>query len=264
MSSYLDAVRRRVVIFDGAMGTNLQLCHLGPDDFGGAGFEGCNEMLCDTRPEVVAGVHRSFYEVGVDVVETDSFGTLPWVLAEYGIAERTYELALKAAEIARRVADEFRTDERDRWVAGSLGPGTKLASLGQISFVDIRDGYAEAARGLIDGGVDLLVVETCQDLLQAKAAVIGCRRAMADTGRTVPIQAQVTIELTGRMLMGTEIGAALTTLDALRPDVLGINCATGPQEMNEHLRYLSQHARTALGLPAQRRPAFRGRRPDAL
>jgi 5-methyltetrahydrofolate--homocysteine methyltransferase len=252
VDSYLDAVGQRVVIFDGATGTNLQLRQLGPDDFGGAVYEGCNELLCDTRPDVVADLHRSFLEVGVDVVETDSFGALPWVLAEYGIAERTHELALKSARIAREVADGY----DGRWVAGSLGPGTKIASLGQIAFADQRDGYQEAALGLLDGGVDLLIIETVQDLLQAKAAIIGCRRAMAGAGRTVPIQVQVTIELTGRMLMGTEIGAALTTLDALRPDVIGLNCATGPQEMSEHLRYLSQHCRTPIsclpnaGLPS--------------
>jgi 5-methyltetrahydrofolate--homocysteine methyltransferase len=252
VNSYLDAARERVVIFDGAAGTNLQLRSLGPDDFGGPVLEGCNELLCDTRPDVVADLHRSFFEVGVDVVETDSFGTLPWVLAEYGIAERTHELALKAARIAREVAGGY----GERWVAGSLGPGTKIASLGQIAFADQRDGYQVAARGLLEGGVDLLVIETVQDLLQAKAAIIGCRRAMAAVGRAVPVQVQVTIELTGRMLMGTEIGAALTTLDAMRPDVIGLNCATGPQEMSEHLRYLSQHCRVPIsclpnaGLPS--------------
>ncbi len=258
MTTYLEALRERVVIFDGATGTNLQLRDLGPDDFGGPALEGCNELLCDTRPDVVADLHRSFFDVGVDVVETDSFGSLPWVLAEYGIAHRTRGLAQRSARIAREVAAGYRGagGGRDAWVAGSLGPGTKLVSLGQISFADLRDGYQEAAAGLLEGGVDLFVVETCQDLLQVKAAMIGCRRAMAAVGRQVPIQAQVTIELTGRMLMGTEIGAALTTLDAIRPDVMGINCATGPQEMSEHLRYLSQHARMPLsclpnaGLPS--------------
>jgi 5-methyltetrahydrofolate--homocysteine methyltransferase len=252
VTSYLDAVRQRVVVFDGATGTNLQLRQLGPDDFGGPALEGCNELLCDTRPDVVADLHRSFFDVGVDVVETNSFGSLPWVLAEYGIAERTHELAKKSAVIAREVASGY----PGRWVAGSLGPGTKIASLGQIAFADQRDGYEVAARGLLEGGVDLLIVETVQDLLQAKAAVVACRRAMAAVGRQVPVQVQVTVELTGRMLMGTEIGAALTALDAVRPDVIGLNCATGPQEMSEHLRYLSQHARMPIsclpnaGLPS--------------
>jgi len=252
VADFLDDARQRVIIYDGATGTNLQMRQLGPDDFGGPSYEGCNEILADTRPDVVADLHRSFLDVGVDVVETDSFGTLPWVLAEYGIAERTHELALKSARIARDVASGY----PGTWVAGSLGPGTKIASLGQISFATQRDGYEEAARGLLEGGVDLLIIETVQDLLQAKAAIIGCRRALAHLGRQVPIQVQITIELTGRMLMGTEIGAALTTLDALRPDVVGLNCATGPQEMSEHLRYLSQHARMPIsclpnaGLPS--------------
>jgi 5-methyltetrahydrofolate--homocysteine methyltransferase len=244
--SYLDAVREGVVIFDGATGTNLQLRHLGPDDFGGAALEGCNEILVDTRPDVIADLHRSFFDVGCDVVETDSFGALPWVLAEYHLADRTRELATKAARLARDVAGPAGTN--GRWVAGSLGPGTKIASLGQISFVEQRDGYQEAAAGLLAGGVDLFVVETIQDLLQAKAAIIGCRRAMAEAGRQIPIQVQVTIETTGRMLMGTEIGAALTTIDALRPDVIGLNCATGPAEMSEHLRYLSQRSRVPISV----------------
>ncbi len=244
VGSYLEALAERVVVFDGATGTNLQLRNLDPDDFGGPALEGCNEMLVATRPDVVADLHRSFLEVGCDVVETDSFGSLPWVLAEYGIAGRARELARLAATIARDVADGF----GDRFVAGSLGPGTRIASLGQIRFADQRDGYQEAAAGLLEGGVDLLVVETVQDLLQAKAAIVGARRAMAETGRQVPLQVQVTIETTGRMLMGTEVGAALTTLDAMRPEVVGLNCATGPAEMSEHLRYLSARARSHLSV----------------
>jgi 5-methyltetrahydrofolate--homocysteine methyltransferase len=252
-ASYLEAVHEGVVVFDGATGTNLQALGLGPDDFGGAGFEGCNEMLCVTRPDAVAGLHSAFFDAGCQVVETDSFGSLPWVLAEYGIAERAGELARAAASLARDVAGP---PSNGRFVAGSLGPGTKIASLGQIGFAEMRDGYQEAAFGLLEGGVDLLLVETVQDLLQAKAAVIGCRRAMAAAGREVPIQVQVTIETTGQMLMGTEIGAALTTLDALRADVIGLNCATGPEEMGEHLRYLSAHCRAPVsclpnaGLPS--------------
>jgi 5-methyltetrahydrofolate--homocysteine methyltransferase len=237
-SSYLETLNERVVVFDGATGTNLQLRHLTEDDFGGHAFEGCNELLCATRPDVIADLHRSFLDVGCDAVETDSFGSLPWVLAEYHLEDRTFELAERSASIARDVASGY----PGRWVAGSLGPGTKIASLGQISFATQRDGYQLAAEGLLAGGVDLFVIETVQDLLQAKAAIIGVRRAMAKAGREVPIQVQVTIETTGRMLMGTEIGAALTTVAALRPDVIGLNCATGPAEMSEHLRYLSQHA----------------------
>jgi 5-methyltetrahydrofolate--homocysteine methyltransferase len=241
---YTEAVSGRVVIFDGAMGTNIQLRDLGPDDFGGPTLDGCNELLVERRPDVIADLHRSFLDVGCDVVETDSFGSLPWVLAEYGLADRTYDLAKRSASIARDVADGY----DGRFVAGSLGPGTKIASLGQITFVEERDGYQLAAAGLLAGGVDLFVIETVQDLLQAKAAIIGCRRAMADAGREVPIQVQVTIETTGRMLLGSEIGAGLTTLDALRPDVIGLNCATGPAEMSEHLRYLSAHARMPIAV----------------
>ncbi len=237
------------MIFDGATGTNLQLRQLGPEDFGGAALEGCNEILVDTRPDVIADLHRSFFDVGSDVVETDSFGSLPWVLAEYGIESRTLELATKAARLARREADVAAARSgTTKWVAGSLGPGTKIASLGQITFAEQRDGYQLAARGLLDGGVDLFIIETVQDLLQAKAAIIGCRRAMVEAGRQVPLQVQVTIETTGRMLMGTEIGAALTTLDALRPDVIGLNCATGPAEMSEHLRYLSRYCRVPISV----------------
>ncbi|HEX2039326.1 MAG TPA: methionine synthase [Acidimicrobiales bacterium] len=249
--SYLDLVRERVVVFDGATGTNLQLRDLTADDFGGPAFEGCNELLVVTRPDVIADLHRSFFDVGVDVVETDTFGAFPVVLAEYGIPERTHELNVAAARIAREVADGY-----GGFVAGSMGPGTKLPSLGQIRFAELRDAYEVQARALLEGGVDLFIVETSYDLLQVKAAVIACRRAMAAAGRTVPLQVQVTIELTGRMLPGTEIGAALTSIDALRADVVGLNCATGPQEMSEHLRYLSQRARTPIsclpnaGLPS--------------
>ena len=241
MASYLDAVRERVVIFDGATGTNLQLRNLTADDFGGMALEGCNEILVDTRPDVVEELHRSFFDVGVDVVETDSFGGSSIVLAEYGLADRARELNRKAAGIAKEVAASYAHGGGDRWVAGSMGPGTKFPSLGQIRFAEFRDVYQEQAEGLLEGGVDLLIVETMFDLLSAKAGMIACRRAMASVGREVPLQVQVTMELTGRMLPGTEIGAALTALEAMRPDVIGINCATGPREMSEHLRYLSQH-----------------------
>ncbi len=250
---YLQAVHDGLVIFDGATGTNLQELGLGATDFGGPSLEGCNEILCLTRPDAIAGLHQSFFDAGCDVVETDSFGSLPWVLAEYDIAGRARELARSAATIARDVADGY---PGGRWVAGSLGPGTKVVSLGQIGFTEMRDGYQEAATGLLEGGVDFLLVETVQDPLQAKAAMIGCRRAMEAAGRQVPLQVQVTIETTGRMLMGSEIAAALTTLDAMRPDVIGLNCATGPEEMGEHLRYLSAHCRVPIscqpnaGLPS--------------
>ncbi|MBW3669471.1 MAG: homocysteine S-methyltransferase family protein, partial [Actinobacteria bacterium] len=251
MHSYLEALRERVVVFDGATGTNIQMRELTADDFGGPSLEGCNEVLVETRPDVIADLHRSFLDVGVDVVETDTFGAFSVVLAEYGLQHKAYDLNVAAARIAKEVASGY-----GGWVAGSIGPGTKFPSLGQIRFTEVRDSYEEQARGLIEGGVDFFIIETVYDLLQAKAAMIACRRAMAAAGKELPIQVQVTMELTGRMLPGTEIGAALTALDAMRPDVIGLNCATGPQEMSEHLRYLSQRARVPLsclpnaGLPS--------------
>jgi 5-methyltetrahydrofolate--homocysteine methyltransferase len=241
-SSYLRAVGERVVIFDGAMGTSLQMANLTADDFGGPDLEGCNELLVITRPDAVDRVHRSFFEVGCDVVETDTFGGFSTVLAEYGLSDRVRELNLAAARIARDAANDFSTPDRPRWVAGSIGPGTKFPTLGQIPYADLRDAYEEQASALLEGGVDLLLVETVFDLLQAKAAINGARRAMAASGRRVPIQTQVTIELTGTMLPGTEIGAALCALEAMDVDVIGLNCATGPAEMFEPLRHLTGHA----------------------
>ncbi|MEA3056581.1 MAG: 5-methyltetrahydrofolate--homocysteine methyltransferase [Actinomycetota bacterium] len=252
MSDFLKAARERVVIYDGAFGTYMQGKDLTADDFGGPVLEGCNEMLVLTRPDVVAEMHDAFFAVGCDIVETATFGAFAVPLAEYGIADKTYEINVAAGRIAREVAAGY----PGRWVSGSIGPGTKMPTLGHITFAALRDAYEEQARGLLDGGVDVLLVETQYDLLAAKAGVIACRRAMAATGRTVPIQLQVTIENTGRMLVGTEIGAALTALDPMRPDVLGINCATGPTEMHEHLRHLSRHARMPIsclpnaGLPS--------------
>ena len=255
-SPYLQALRERVVVFDGAMGTNLQLLGLAAEDFGGPEYEGCNEYLVDTKPDLVAQVHRSFYEVGCDVVETDTFGSTSVVLAEYGLAERARELTRTAAELACSVRDEFATPERPRWVAGSMGPGTKFPTLGQIPYADFRDAYEEQALGLLEGGVDLLLIETQFDMLSVKAAINGARRAMVALDRYVPLQTQVTIELTGRMLPGTEIGAALTVLDAMQVDVVGLNCATGPVEMSEALRHLSGASRVPIacipnaGLPS--------------
>jgi 5-methyltetrahydrofolate--homocysteine methyltransferase len=255
-SSYLEAVRRRVVILDGATGTNLQLANLTAEDFGGPELEGCNEILVDTRPEVVERLHRSFLDVGVDVIETDTFGAFSVVLAEYGLADRAHELNVTAARLARCVADGYATPDRPRWVAGSMGPGTKFPTLGQIPFADLRDSYEEQASGLLSGGVDLLLIETVYDLLQAKAAIGGARRAMARLDRRVPLQLQVTIELTGRMLPGTEVQAALAALDAMQVDVIGLNCATGPSEMGEPLRYLAASSRVPIscvpnaGLPS--------------
>ena len=240
--TYLDAVNERVIVFDGAFGTFVQGLDLGPDDFGGPALEGCNEMLCLTRPDVIRSMHEAFLAVGVDAIETASFGSFSTVLTEYDIPERAYELNVAAASLAREVASGFEADGRSRFVAGSIGPGTKLPSLGHIGFGELHDSYVEQARGLLDGGSDLFLIETCMDLLQIKAAMQACRKAMKIVGREVPIQVQVTMETTGRMLVGTEIGAALVALEAMRPDVIGINCATGPAEMQEHLRHLSQHS----------------------
>jgi len=255
-STFLDALRDRVLVFDGAFGTWVQGHDLSADDFGGPVLEGCNENLVLTRPDLIRQMHDEFFSVGVDAVETATFGAFPVVLAEYGIPEVTLELNRAAAELAREVAADHSTPERPRWVIGSVGPGTKLPSLGHIGFAELRDAYLPQMEGLLVGGADVLLIETVQDLLQGKAALVAARRAMESTGIRVPLIAQVTIETTGRMLIGSEIGAALTSLEAMRPDVIGLNCATGPAEMTEHLRYLSQHARTFLsclpnaGLPS--------------
>ena len=246
-SRFLDLVHERVVIYDGATGTWLQMHPLTNDDFGGPELEGCNEMLCITRPELIAQMHREYFEAGSDIVETNSFGS-GVALMEYDLLERSHELNRVAARIAREVADEMSTPDRPRFVAGSMGPGTKFPTLGQITYAELRAIYAVQAGGLIDGGVDVLLIETQFDLLGIKAAMNGCRDAMAATGREVPLQVQVTVELTGRMLPGTEIAAALAALDPMRPDILGLNCATGPVEMGEHLRHLSQHCRVPISV----------------
>ena len=241
-NSFLDTLRERIVVFDGAMGTSLQSQNLTVDDYGGPQFEGCPEYLLVSKPSAVERVHAAFLEVGCDAVETDSFGAIPYVLAEYGIAEMAYELSRRAAQLARRVAADFSTPDRPRWVAGSMGPGTKSPSLGHITFAEVKAAYAETARGLLDGGADVLIVETCQDLLQTKATLSAIFEEFRRSGRRVPVIAQVTIESNGVMLPGTEIGAALTALEPFPIDVVGMNCGTGPRDMAEHLRYLCQNA----------------------
>ncbi|MDQ1479745.1 MAG: 5-methyltetrahydrofolate--homocysteine methyltransferase, partial [Actinomycetota bacterium] len=243
---FLAALLERVLVFDGAFGTWMQGHDLGPDDFGGEVLEGCNEMLVLTRPDLVTQMHESFFAVGVDAVETATFGAFPLVLKEYDIADKTLEINRRAAEMAREVASGFSTPDRPRFVIGSMGPGTRLPSLGQIPYEELRAGYELQVDGLIAGGTDVLLIETVYDLLQAKAAINGARAAMRSAGVLLPIMVQVTVETTGRMLVGSEIGAALTALEAMQPDVIGMNCATGPAEMTEHLRYLAQHARTFL------------------
>ncbi|GAC1328148.1 MAG: methionine synthase [Mycobacteriales bacterium] len=239
-----QALRERVVVADGAMGTMLQAAELTLDDF--EGHEGCNEILSVTRPDVVRGVHDAYFAVGCDAVETNTFGANLANLAEYGIAERIHELAEAAARVAREVADGWSSPDRPRWVLGSVGPGTKLPTLGHVRYAELRDAYQEQVAGMLAGGVDGVLVETAQDLLQAKAALNGARRAITAAGRTVPLIAQVTVETTGTMLLGSEIGAALTALEPLGIDLIGLNCATGPAEMSEHLRQLSRTARVGL------------------
>ena len=226
------------------MGSMLQGSPATLDDF--AGHEGCNEILNITRPDIVSGIHDAYLAAGVDCISTNTFGANLGNLGEYGISDRIFELAEAGARIAREAADRWSADDRPRWVLGSMGPGTKLPTLGHVAFAELRDTYTGNAAGLLRGGADALIVETCQDLLQAKAAVIGAKRAIAAAGADVVLIAQVTIETTGAMLLGTEIGAALTALEPLGVDVIGLNCATGPGEMSEHLRYLSAHSRLPL------------------
>ncbi|MEV6420162.1 methionine synthase [Streptomyces sp. NPDC051662] len=240
-----EALATRVVVADGAMGTMLQAQDPTMEDF--QNLEGCNEILNVTRPDIVRSVHEEYFSVGVDCVETNTFGTNYAALAEYDIPERVFELAESGARIAREVADEFTVSTgQQRWVLGSMGPGTKLPTLGHAPYLTLRDAYQQNAEGMIAGGADALLVETTQDLLQTKAAVLGARRALTATGTNLPIICSVTVETTGTMLLGSEIGAALTALEPLGIDMIGLNCATGPAEMSEHLRYLARHSRIPL------------------
>ncbi|MFF7196240.1 methionine synthase [Streptomyces sp. NPDC008079] len=239
-----EALASRVVVADGAMGTMLQAQEPTLDDF--QQLEGCNEILNITRPDIVRSVHEAYFSVGVDCVETNTFGANHSALGEYDIPERIHELSQAGARLAREVADGFAADGRPRWVLGSMGPGTKLPTLGHAPYGVLRDGYEANAAGLIAGGADALIIETTQDLLQTKAAVIAAHRAMASAGVSLPLICSVTVETTGTMLLGSEIGAALTALEPLGIDMIGLNCATGPAEMSEHLRYLARHSRIPL------------------
>jgi 5-methyltetrahydrofolate--homocysteine methyltransferase len=234
----IEAVRSRVVVADGAMGTMIQEAKPSLEDF--QGYEGCNEVLNITRPDIISAIHTRYLESGAEAIETNTFGANFANLAEYDIESRIEELALAGAKIARAVADEFSTEAKPRWVLGSVGPGTKLPSLGHEKFSVLRDAYQTQTRGMLIGGIDAVMIETAQDLLQAKSAVTGAKRAMVETNIRVPIFVSVTIEQTGTMLLGSEIGAALTSLSALGIDGIGLNCATGPTEMSEHLRYLAK------------------------
>lgn len=244
-SAFLDRLHspdRPVMVFDGAMGTNLQVQNLTADDFGGPEYEGCNEYLVFTNPKAVETVHRGFLEAGADVIETDTFGGTAIVLAEYDLADRAYELNKTAAALARRVADEYSTPDKPRFVAGSMGPGTKLPTLGHIDFDTLKDSYVDQAKGLIDGGVDLMLVETCQDVLQIKAALNGIEEAFTATGKRLPLMVSVTMEQQGTMLVGTEMAAALAILEPYPIDILGLNCATGPDLMKDHVKHLAEQS----------------------
>ncbi|MEW9529629.1 methionine synthase [Microbispora sp. NPDC049125] len=242
--SFREALSHRVLIADGAMGTMLQSYDPTLDDF--QGHEGCNDVLNVSRPDIVSAVHDAYLEVGVDCVETNTFNANRAALGEYDIADRIFELSEAGARLARGRADHWSTPDHPRFVLGSMGPGTKLPTLGHLPYATLRDAYRDNAAGLIAGGADALIVETCQDLLQVKAAVVGAKRAVEAAGRDVPIITQVTIETNGAMLLGSEIGAALTAIEPLGVDLIGLNCATGPTEMSEHLRYLARHARVPL------------------
>ncbi|MEL7492717.1 MAG: methionine synthase [Cyanobacteria bacterium J06554_11] len=244
-SLFLDRLKspeRPVLVFDGAMGTSLQMQELTAADFGGAEYEGCNEYLVETKPEAVDKVHRSFLAAGADVIETDTFGGTSLVLAEYDLSDRAYDLNKKAAAIARAAADDFSTSEKPRFVAGSIGPGTKLPTLGHVDFDTLRRAYLEQVEGLIDGGVDLILIETCQDVLQIKAALTAVEEIFEKKGTRLPLMVSVTVEQQGTMLVGSEIGAALTILEPYPIDIMGLNCATGPTEMKEHIKYLSENS----------------------
>ncbi|OJX47318.1 MAG: methionine synthase [Chloroflexi bacterium 44-23] len=245
---YLDALQNKVIVFDGAMGTSLQKFNLGVSDYGGQQYEGCIDYLVIASPQIVEAVHRSFLEVGVDAIETNTFRANPLTLSEYGLRESVYQINFQAAQLARKLADEFSLSTgQQRFVAGSLGPSGKLISmddpdLSNISFVDLVDVFREQAIGLIEGGVDLMLIETSQDILEVKAAIQGVSLAFEQTAIFLPIQAQITLDTTGRMLLGTDIGAALAILEALPIDVIGLNCSTGPEHMRLPIQFLGENS----------------------
>jgi 5-methyltetrahydrofolate--homocysteine methyltransferase len=246
-SAYLEAIAERVIVFDGAMGTNIQRHHPTPEDFGGKALEGCNDHLVLTRPDIIQSIHESFLAVGCDVVETCTFQSTPHRLREWGIEEKTRDINVAAARLARAACDKYSTPDKPRFVAGSIGPtGLLLSSndpvLSNTTFAELEENYYTQAKYLVEGGVDVLLIETSQDILEVKAAVAGFERLFAEIGRRVAIQAQVTLDTSGRMLLGTDIASAMTTLEALRVDVIGLNCSTGPEHMREPIRYLAENA----------------------
>ena len=244
---YLDALNDRVLVFDGAMGTNIQRYNLTADDFGGKSLEGCNDHLVLTRPDVIQAIHESFLAVGCDVVETCTFQSTPRRLEEWGVGDKVREVNVGAARLGRAACEKFATPERPRFVAGSIGPTGMLPSssdpvLSNITFAELSENYYAQAKYLVEGGVDVLLVETSQDILEVKAALAGFERLFAELGFRIPVQAQVTLDTSGRMLLGTDIASAMTTIESLHIDVLGLNCSTGPEHMREPVRYLAQHA----------------------
>ncbi|MBK7319971.1 homocysteine S-methyltransferase family protein [Candidatus Villigracilis affinis] len=245
---YLDALEKKVLVFDGAMGTSLQLQNLTAEHFGGEQYNGCNDYLVISYPEAVEKVHRSFLEVGVDVLETDTFRSNRLTMAEYKLQVRIFEINVAAASLARKVADEFAAKTgQPRFVAGSIGPSGKLPStndpeLSNVKYDELIDTFREQAVGLIQGGVDVLLIETSQDILEVKAAITGIHNAFAETQQYLPIQAQVTLDTTGRMLLGTDINASLTILEGMGIDVIGLNCSTGPEHMREPVRFLGENS----------------------
>jgi len=246
-SRYLSTLRGRVLVYDGAMGTSIQQYELTAEDFGGDSLEGCNDYLVITRPDVIGEIHASFLEAGCDVVETDTFRSNRITLAEYGLQDRVREINVAAASLARREADRFATADRPRFVAGSIGPSGFLPSasdptLGDITFERLVPVFREQAEALIEGGVDALLIETSQDILEVRAAIFGCRTAIREAGRPVALQVQVTLDTSGRMLLGTDIAAAMVTLESLRVDVIGLNCSTGPEHMRQPVRFLTENS----------------------
>jgi 5-methyltetrahydrofolate--homocysteine methyltransferase len=252
-SAYLDALEKRVLVYDGAMGTNIQRYNLTPEDFGGKALEGCNDNLVRTRPDVIQAIHESFLAVGCDVVETCTFQSTPRRLHEWGLGEYTEEINVNAARLARAACDKYATPERPRFVAGSMGPTGMLPSssdpvLSKITYEELSENFYTQAKYLVEGGVDVLLIETSQDILEVKAAVAGIERLFKELGRRVALQAQVTLDVSGRMLLGTDIASAMTTLEALKVDVIGLNCSTGPEHMREPIRYLAEHASLPLSV----------------
>jgi 5-methyltetrahydrofolate--homocysteine methyltransferase len=251
--TYLDVLAQRVLVYDGAMGTSIQKLDLSEADFGGPGLEGCNDYLVITRPDAIEAVHASFLEVGCDVLETDTFRSNRLTLREYGLHDRVLEINRAAAQLARRVADRFTTPDRPRFVAGSIGPSGFLPStsdpvLGNVTFSELVDVFGEQAQGLVEGGVDVLLIETSQDILEVKAQIVGIRRALQGLGVQVPLQVQITLDTSGRMLLGTDIQAATVIIEAMRADVIGLNCSTGPEHMRQPVRYLADNSRLPISV----------------